>query len=191
MKKSKKVNWSNLVFIAILAVFLIPQSLKFIQVGFNQLLVKYNPIAPDAIAQDEQIQLNPFDYRVRTLDGIDVNNPVGKGRVTFISYWATWCPPCIAELPSIEKLYADYGNKMTFLIITNEDPQKVEKFVNKKALNIPAVIARMDAPEALYERSIPTNYIIDKTGNIVLKEQGAANWNSDKVRKLLDNLLLQ
>ena len=49
----------------------------------------------------------------------------------------------------------------------------------------------MDAPEALYERSIPTNYIIDKTGNIVLKEQGAANWNSDKVRKLLDNLLLQ
>lgn len=190
MKKTTNIKWSNLIFIVILALFIIPQSRKFIQVGFNQLLVKYNPIAPGAIAEDEQIQLDPFDYRVRTLDGIDVNNAVGKGRVTFISYWATWCPPCIAELPSIEKLYADYGNKMTFLIITNEDPVKVQRFVNKKELNIPAVIARMEVPNALYERSIPTNYIIDKTGKIVLKKQGAANWNSENIRNLLDSLIL-
>lgn len=189
MIKAKKVKWSNLIFIVILALFLIPQSRTFIQVGFNQLLVKYYPFAPKKLATDKQIQLDSFDYKVRTLDGIDVDSPVGKGRVTFISYWATWCPPCIAELPSIEKLYSEYGNKITFLLITNEDPEKVNKFINKKGLNVPAVIARMNAPESLYERSIPTNYIIDKQGKIVLKEQGAANWNSDKIRSLLDDLL--
>ena len=189
MKKEKK-KWSNLFFIAILALFLIPQSRKFIQVGFNELLVKYNPTKPKKIALQEQVQLDSFDYKVRTLEGFDLNNPVGKGKVTFISYWATWCPPCIAELPSIERLYADYGNKVTFLLITNEDTETVKKFLKRKELNIPAVIARMEAPENLYERSIPTSYIIDKSGKIILKEKGAANWNSENVRNLLDDLLL-
>lgn len=189
MGNFKNIKWSNLIFVVVLALLLFPKTRTFIQVGFNQLLVKYSPMSPKTIALDEQIRLDSFDYKVRTLDGNDIDSPIGKGRVTFISYWATWCPPCIAELPSIEKLYADYGNKVTFLLITNEDPKKVNTFINKKGLNVPAVIARMEVPELLYERSIPTNYIIDKSGKIVLKEQGAANWNSAKIRNLLDDLL--
>ncbi|WP_338039136.1 TlpA disulfide reductase family protein [Maribacter litopenaei] len=56
------------------------------------------------------------------MDGEPVNAKVGDGEITFISYWATWCPPCIAELPSIDGLYQDYGDKISFLMISNEDP---------------------------------------------------------------------
>lgn len=189
--KLKKFKASNLLFIVLIALLIIPQSRTFIQVNLQKAIVKFSPFGPSRIAQEEQVQLQPFDYRVTSLDGIKVNSPVGKGKVTFISYWATWCPPCIAEIPSLELLYADYGNTVNFLFITNEEPDKVQKFLDRKELNIPAVRPLMNTPEALYERSIPTNYIIDKKGNIVLKEQGAANWNNAEVRELLDSLLAQ
>ena len=126
-----------------------------------------------------------------SLDGLSKEVAVGSGKVTFISYWATWCPPCIAELPSIASLYKDYGNRIQFLLITNERPAVVEQFLIKKNFNLPAVIPQMETPEALFERSIPTNYIIDGNGTIVIKEKGASDWNSKNVRTTLDALLAE
>lgn len=188
--EQKKNKLSNILFIALIVLFIIPQTRAFIQVNLQKLIVAVSPFGPEAIAKKDQVVLTPFDYKLSTLDGVAINNPVGKGKVTFISYWATWCPPCIAEIPSLEELYNDYGNKINFLFITNEDPERVKRFLDKKELNIPAVLPRMDIPEPLFERSIPTNYVIDKMGSIVLKEQGAADWNSQEVRDLLDALLL-
>ncbi len=185
----KKNKFSNLLFIALIALLIIPQSRTFVQVNLQKLIVKFSPFGPKEIDKNEQIALSPFDYKLSTLDGIHVDSPIGKGKVTFISYWATWCPPCIAEIPSLEELYADYGNKVNFLFITNEEADKVQKFLEKKELNIPAVLPRMNTPEQLFEKSIPTNYIIDKKGNIVLKEQGAADWNTQEMRSLIESLL--
>lgn len=185
----KKSKFSNLLFIVLIALLLIPQTRLFFQVQMNKLKVGLNLFKPDRIASQDQSQVTPFEYKLRALDGIFVNSPIGKGKVSFISYWATWCGPCIAELPGLEKLYADYGNRVNFLFITNEEPDRVLTFLEKKELNIPAVNPRMNTPETLYESSIPTNYIIDKKGNIVVKEQGAVNWNTPEIRTLLDTLL--
>ena len=62
--------------------------------------------------------------------------------------------------------------------------------MTKKGYDLPVYIAQMQAPEILQSNSLPTNYIIDATGNIIIKEIGAADWNSAKVRTLLDGLLL-
>lgn len=186
-KKKSKV--SNLLFIVLIALLIIPQTRTFIQVNLQKALVKVNPFGPELIAENEQIQLTPFDYKLQSIDGINREAPIGKGKITFIGYWATWCAGCIAEMPSIAALYADYGNKIDFLLITQEEPEVVARFLEKKELNVPTVIARMATPQKLKESSIPTNYIIDQTGKIVLKEQGAANWNSEDVRSFLDSLL--
>lgn len=183
----KKLSVKNIIFLVLIALLIIPQTRKPIQVAVNSLKVKI--FSPSAFAKADQTQLKPFTYRVTSIEGLSRNAEIGQGKVTFISYWATWCPPCIAELPSIEKLYADYGNKVDFVLITQEEPAKVKRFLERKQLNIPAVFPQMETPEQLYERTIPTNYVIDKTGNIVIKEQGAANWNSTKVRETLDQLL--
>lgn len=183
----KKKKWSNILFIICIALLIIPQTRTPIQVMFNTL--KVSIFSPSAFAKADQTQLQPFSYRLRTIDGLSHTAEIGQGNVTFISYWATWCPPCIAELPSIEKLYKAYGDQMDFVLITHEDSEVVKRFLERKELSIPAVFPQMETPEVLFERSIPTNYIIDKTGKIIIKEKGAADWNSAKVRETLDRLI--
>ena len=107
----------------------------------------------------------------------------------FINFWATWCPPCIAEMPDLQELYNDYGEKITFLFVTNEDRETVSSFFTKKEYNLPAYQAIQKAPEQLYSRSIPATYLINKQGEIVINKTGAASWNSKKVRSQIDQLL--
>lgn len=187
MKLRKNISWGNLIFIIVIIALIIPQTRTPIQVALNKF--KVNLFSPTTVDEEKRVELTPFDYKIVNLDGIRRTAPIGKGKVTFLSYWATWCPPCIAELPSIEKLYAAYGNKVDFVLISQEDPEVIRKFLDKKKINLPAVNPAMQTPETLQERSIPTNYIIDQFGRIVVKEQGAVNWDSDNVRATLDQLL--
>jgi len=184
--KKKNFSIGNIVLVVFLVLLLIPQTRTPIQVGVNKLkMLVFSPSAMDA---KEQTQLDPFDYLVTDINGSSEAISVGKGKVTFLSYWATWCPPCIAELPSIQKLYADYGDKMNFVLLTNEDPAIVRRFIKKKGYELPIYFPEMETPEKLYSNSLPTNYVIDAQGKIIVKEKGAADWNSVKVRELLDGL---
>jgi len=187
LKLRKNISWGNILFIIVIVILIIPQTRTPIQVALNKLKVKV--FSPTMVAEEKRVELVPFDYKVVNLDGIRRTAPIGKGKVTFLSYWATWCPPCIAELPAIEKLYASYGNKVDFVLISQEDPEIIRKFLDKKDINLPAVNPAMPTPEILRERSIPTNYIIDQFGRIVVKEQGAVDWDSETVRTTLDQLL--
>lgn len=186
--KRKTPKTSSLLFALFIILLIIPQTRTPIQVAVNK--VKLLVWSPSELGADDQTQLAPFTYQLADLDGTSKTIEIGKGKVTFISYWATWCPPCIAELPSIEKLYADYGDKVNFMLITNEDPEVVTRFLVKKGYELPVYNPRMQAPEALFDRSIPTNYIINAKGKIIIKETGAADWDSEKVREVLDDLIL-
>ncbi|WP_396636458.1 TlpA family protein disulfide reductase [Maribacter sp. R77961] len=185
--KKRKFSFSDILFVVFIGLLLFPQTRTPIQVALNK--VRVAVFSPSVLDGEERTQLQPFTYRVATMDGAQLSVPIGDGKITFISYWATWCPPCIAELPSIQKLHADYGEQVTFLLLTNEKPETVKRFLKKKALDLPVFIPQMKAPEALYETSIPTNYVLDQKGKIIIKETGAANWNSKRVRQLLNNLL--
>ncbi|GMN07688.1 hypothetical protein MTsPCn5_30770 [Croceitalea sp. MTPC5] len=185
--KKRKFKISDILFGLFILLLLVPQTRKPIQVALNSL--KVIVWTPSALAEEYQTQIAPFDYQLATVDGAETSISIGKGKVTFISYWATWCPPCIAELPSIQKLYNDYGNQVDFVLITDESVEKVKAFLAKKQYELPVFISRMPAPTMLSEPSIPTNYLVDQNGKIVIKEKGASDWNSKKVREVLDGLL--
>ena len=185
--KKKKPSLSTIIFVLFIILMIIPQTRMPIQEGLGKISVAL--FSPSAMAEEDQTQLQPFTYQLSTLEGTPANAEIGKGKVTFLSYWATWCPPCRAELPSIQKLYADYGDTVDFLLITHEDPNTIQSFLDEKQFDLPVVLPRMKTPAALLERTIPTNYVIDKTGKIIIKEQGATDWNSQKMRKTLDALL--
>ena len=187
--KKRKFKISDIIFVVFIVLLLIPQTRTPIQVAVNKLKVAiWSPTVEDA---EDQNQVTPFQYTVVDMEGEAKTISVGKGEVTFISYWATWCPPCIAELPGIQDLYAYYGDKVNFMLLTQEAPEKVQRFITKKGYELPIYFPQMQAPEVLQENSIPTNYVIDGKGNIIIKETGAADWNSKKVRTLLDDLLIK
>ncbi|MEP2280294.1 TlpA disulfide reductase family protein [Maribacter sp.] len=184
--KKRKFKISDIIFVVFILLLIIPQTRTPIQVAVNKLKVAvWSPSVED---EEDQNEVVPFQYAVVDMQGETKSIAVGKGKVIFISYWATWCPPCIAELPGIQELYKDYGGKVNFILLTQEEPEKVQRFIKKKGYELPIYFPQMQAPNVLYENSIPTNYVIDTAGKIIIKETGAADWNSTKVRELLDDL---
>ncbi|NKI31056.1 TlpA family protein disulfide reductase [Croceivirga thetidis] len=183
---SKKISWSDVLFGIFVVLLLIPQTRKPIQVGLNRAkILVWNP----TIKHESKIDMvKPFNYDLKQLNGERTRIKISQGQPVFLSYWATWCPPCVAELPSIQKLHSDYGNRAIFLLVTSEEPEVVNKFMAQNSFDMPVYFTLNEAPEILQSSVLPTNYLIDGDGNILIKETGAANWNSKKVRDLLDKL---
>lgn len=146
--------------------------------------------SPSLEAEKNQIQLPSFDYHLKELTGSNKAIGIGKNKIVFLSYWATWCPPCIAEMPSIQKLYNAYGKQVEFVLITKEDPNIVTKFLKEKNLDIPVYSPNMQPPKGLDDRQLPTSYLIDAEGTVLIEETGASDWNSTKIRNLLDSMLV-
>lgn len=111
-----------------------------------------------------------------------------RNKPIFINFWATWCPPCIAEMPSMKKLYEDYKDKVDFYFVTQENWDVVDRFYSKKEYNFPTYGLVTKTPKELTSSSLPSTYIVDKQGNILVDKKGAANWNSQRIRQLLDDL---
>lgn len=108
----------------------------------------------------------------------------------FISLWATWCPPCRSEMPSILKLREKYKENVEFILISpNEDIETLKKFKTKKNYNIQFYNSSEMIPKKLETESFPTTFIIDKQKNIVLKSVGAHNWNSNNIHTILDEII--
>ena len=114
-----------------------------------------------------------------------------KGKVIFLNFWATWCPPCIAEMPSIQALYdkIDKKNVVFVMIATNDEQGKVQKFIKRKEYDFPIYFLKDDfLPTIFHSKAIPTTFIIDTNGKIVYKHEGTANYDTEAFKDLLENL---
>ncbi len=156
-----------------------------IQVFVQQLI----SFSPSEKAETEREILQDYNWDLMQLNGDVANFSQSKGKIIIVNFWATWCPPCVAEMPSFQKLYDDYGSQVDFYFITSEKPEKVEKFMQRNKYALPIFLQTAEAPKQLESSVLPTTYLISKSGEIIIDEEGAANWNSDKMRALLDTLL--
>jgi len=111
-----------------------------------------------------------------------------KGQVVFINFWATWCPPCLKELPSMQKLYTALPtDKFKMLAILNNDKPVLADFVaNQKGITIPI----LDDPQNLvsskyFLTGLPETYIVDKQGILVEKFIGPAQWDAPKYVQMI------
>jgi len=129
-----------------------------------------------------------YEWKLRDMAGNQVNLSDYKDQVLFINFWATWCPPCLAEMPDLQTLYNDYHKKVTFLFVNNENQSVVEPFMAKKGYTLPVYFPVTDYPEIFSTRSLPTTFIVSKKGELIVKQLGVAQWNSQKIRTLLDAL---
>jgi peroxiredoxin len=115
-----------------------------------------------------------------------------RGKVVFLNFWATWCPPCREEMPSMEALYRRFrGRGLEFLAVDiQEDPEEVSAFMGEHGLSFPAALDRAGRISAEYGvRGIPTTFIIDREGNIIASAVGGRDWNTQAVVDALELLI--
>jgi thiol-disulfide isomerase/thioredoxin len=107
-----------------------------------------------------------------------------EDKPVFINYWATWCPPCRAEMPTLEKLFNDYKDKVNFLFITREPFDKTNEYLDNNGYNIPVYRIKSRPEGSLSYSVLPTSLLISKNNELVFRKEGAVNWHSDKIKKI-------
>jgi thiol-disulfide isomerase/thioredoxin len=132
------------------------------------------------------------DFTLKTLKGETLTLRELKGKVVFLNFWTTWCPPCRAEMPSMEILYQRYKDAgLAFLAVDmRESPGAVETFLKDNPYSFPILMDINGAVSAQYGvRAVPTTFIIDRDNQIIFFSAGARNWSDPAVLTAFESLL--
>jgi len=110
-----------------------------------------------------------------------------EGKTIFLNFWATWCPPCIAEMPNIQALYDDINSDdIQFVMLSlDEDHQKARDYLARKEFTFPVFFLNGRKPGIYSSSVVPTTYIISPDGNIVSERRGMANYNTSTFKEFL------
>ncbi len=92
-------------------------------------------------------------------------------------------------MPSLDRLYRDYADKVSFLFLTNDPKKAVDKYYEAYNFDYPTYMPISRLPEQINTNTLPATFILDKEGRVVLEEFGPADWNTNSVRELLDKLV--
>lgn len=127
-----------------------------------------------------------------TSTGETIDIAKSKGKVVFVNFWATWCPPCIAEMPSINALRNQFKDHKDIVFVMADVDNKLkrsEAFMKKNKYDLPVYEPVTMIPEQIFRGSIPTTLIVDKSGNIVFLHEGMADYNSKAMQGFITKLL--
>lgn len=133
------------------------------------------------------------DFTLKDLKGIEVNLKEFKGKVVLLNFWATWCPPCRKEIPSMVELYKRYKDKGLEIIGVNLDKlgkTEVEKFSLEYKINFPVLLNPSgDAATRYGVVVLPTTIFLDRYGKIKGRISGALDWTAKTNLETIETLL--
>ncbi len=113
---------------------------------------------------------------------------------TFVNYWATWCIPCVSELPEFAELiksHKELSGRVVFILATQESEKEVNKFLEKKNIFLPYLtFNKKDHPKFINHSTIPTSYLIDEKNLLIYRFKGLKKWNTDFYYKILRTVIL-
>lgn len=148
-------------------------------------------IRPDveALSPGEERQ-NPqadFSLRLRNQQGEKVQLEDLRGKVVFLNLWATWCAPCIAEMPGIDELSKKMEDEeVVFLMLSlDQDFEKARTFHKRKGFSFDVYAVDGNLPQMYYSQSIPTTFVISGNGELVLTHTGMADYNTKEFQNFL------
>ncbi|MEJ5053533.1 TlpA family protein disulfide reductase [Sphingobacterium sp. MYb382] len=200
MIKDKKKFWkitSNIIFGLIIILLLVPTSRVWIQqglmkVGLFKPKLEQPAEVPAAAAETTTEDKAPVTAVFSDDEGKPVDILDLKGKVVFLNFWATWCPPCKAEMPSIQNLVKKFkGNdKVVFMLVEIEhEKEKAHTFLKENKLNLPIYYPESEIPSEWLGQSIPTTIILDKDGRIAARHEGMADYDRKEVFEFITDLI--
>ncbi|MDD3772208.1 MAG: TlpA disulfide reductase family protein [Weeksellaceae bacterium] len=188
MKKNSGYIISGVALVLLALLFFTPLSDVFIRKINEATLLGQSKELPDWSfnLNDENLKIELIGYNGTT----DANLADFRGKVVFLNIWGSWCPPCVAEMPSIQSLYESKRDDVEFVLLTMQDrPEKFVPFLEENNYSMPVYEANSPLPKSLIPNSFPTTFIINKKGEVVLKETKSKDWNQKEIHQLLDKLI--
>ena len=182
-----KKQRNNIIFFVLIALIIFTPVGSYLKVKLNQVKVAFSN--PSSIEDANREVVSAFHWNLVDSSGTKINFQELEGEIILVNFWATWCPPCIAEMPSLNALYSDYKDKIKFVFVANDQKSKVDAYLEKNNYDLPVYYSSEKAPTELYSNSIPATFLIDDRGKIVMKEIGSSDWNSTKVRNQINELV--
>jgi peroxiredoxin len=131
------------------------------------------------------------DFSLKDLGGRTVSLGSLRGKVVLLNFWATWCPPCVSEMPSLNKLYLELKPRglQVVAISLDRSAESVKEYINEKGFKF---FVLLDADGVVVKRykvfSTPTTFLIDRKGNIVGRFYGEYDWQDPDVRSKIEKL---
>ncbi len=131
----------------------------------------------------------PYALTLTDLGGASVPMSSFKDKVLFINIWATWCPPCRKEMPSIQALHNRIQHPdVQFILISPEDINKLDEYLTQNNLDLPVFSISKQLPPAMQDEYIPRTYIIDRFGKVVHQHVGERDWNTNEIFEFINFL---
>jgi thiol-disulfide isomerase/thioredoxin len=194
MKAKPKIKKRDVIELAVVviifAVIFLTGSQAEVFGRIQQVILKTGIMNARTLEADEYYEAD-YSFQLVDANGQIVNAADLKGKTVFMNIWATWCPPCVAEMPSINALYQDFkdNDKVAFIMISQD--QKFEKaieWIERKGLDLPIYQLRTLLPSLYDTGVVPSTFVISPDGKVVVKKTGLANYDTNKFRKLLTEL---
>jgi thiol-disulfide isomerase/thioredoxin len=193
--RNKWFSFSNIAAVAmaifVIAMFFSPELKGVVIQGMMRIGFFQPDVAETPVAEGSQSDSN--DAAFTDQNGKSVQLSDLKGKVVFLNFWASWCPPCIAEMPSIDQLYAKYKDDTNIVFLIVDVDGKIAssvEFMQKREFKLPVYVPAGATPVEYFSGTIPTTLIFNKTGNVVFKHTGAADYSSTDISDFIDKLRL-
>jgi len=134
-----------------------------------------------------------YKWKCKSLAGQKLDFAQLKGKTVFLNFWATWCGPCVAEMPGLDRLCQKMKDEpIAFLFVSREDHKTVKKFIDEKKFSMPVYLLNGEPPDAFsLNQGIPSTFVISAKGQVVFKSVGSVKWDDPKCVEFLKKVVKQ
>ena len=146
---------------------------------------------PSLLNHEDRYELPTYDWRLKDANWNFFSFEKSKGRIAFVSFWASWHLPSKASLERIQALHKRYGNQIDFYLVTDEERAPVLAFMERNQFHLPVTYRVVEDTVPFPTKDLGYTYIIDKSGQLILETSRVSDWTATSFNETLQALLQQ